>query len=70
MQIVLAAAATPVPRDASEVSSCPEPLKKPLIPAADVARIRTWRKYGMTVAQVAEMYGVAPDEVERILRRT
>jgi hypothetical protein len=60
----------PISLDASEAPSRLEPPKKPLIPATDVARIRTWRKYGMTVAQVVEMYGVAPDEVERILRPT
>jgi hypothetical protein len=26
-------------------------------------------KYGMTVAQVAEVYGVAVSEIERILRK-
>ena len=32
-------------------------------------RIRTLIKYGMTVAQVAEVYGAAVSEVERILRK-
>jgi hypothetical protein len=45
-----------------------EPTKKPVIPAAHAARIRAWMKYGMTAAQVAEMYGVAAGEVERVLR--
>lgn len=34
-----------------------------------VARIRTWLKYGMTVTQVAEVFGVAVDEIERAMRR-
>ena len=32
------------------------------------ARIRTLVKYGMTVAQVAELYGAAVGEIERISR--
>jgi hypothetical protein len=31
-------------------------------------RIRTLVKYGMTVAQVAQVYGVATGEIARILR--
>jgi hypothetical protein len=38
------------------------------IPKSHFARIRVWRRYGMTDQQVAEMYGVAVDEIERILR--
>ena len=45
-----------------------KPSTKPVIPAAHIARIRACLKYGMTRAQVAEMYGVAVDEVARILR--
>jgi len=42
----------------------------PEIPRSQFARVRTWVKYGMTAPQVAEVYGVAVDEVERILRKT
>jgi hypothetical protein len=38
------------------------------IPRSQFARIRAWRRYGMTAQQVAEVYGVAVDEIERILR--
>lgn len=38
------------------------------IPRSQFARIRTLVKYGMTVAQVAEVYGFAAGDVERILR--
>jgi len=41
----------------------------PEIPSAQFARIRAWAKYGMTAAQVAGIYGVAIDVIERILRR-
>ena len=40
----------------------------PKIPASQFARIRTWVKYGMTPAQVAEVYGVSVGDVERIVR--
>jgi hypothetical protein len=39
------------------------------IPTSQVARIRTWVKYGMTVPQVAQLYGVAVGEIEPILRK-
>jgi len=47
----------------------PEPQTTPAIPASDFARIRTWVKYGMTVPQVAKVYGVAAGDIERILRQ-
>jgi uncharacterized protein (DUF433 family) len=33
-----------------------------------VARIRTWLRYGMTIAEVAAVYGVEADEIAHILR--
>jgi len=39
------------------------------IPRSQFARIRTWVKYGMTLAQVAEVYGVPVGEIENILRK-
>jgi len=50
----------------------PESLVAPAPPAREIppsqfARIRTLAKYGMTVAQVAQVYGVAVGEIERIL---
>jgi hypothetical protein len=46
---------------ASPVTSAAPGLRAP--------RIRTWLKYGMTVAQVAAVYGVAVDDIERALQR-
>jgi hypothetical protein len=37
------------------------------IPKSEFARIRTWLKYGMTVRQVADLYGVSADQLERAL---
>jgi hypothetical protein len=39
------------------------------IPRSQFARIRALAKYGMTVAQVAEVYGAAVGEIERIIRK-
>ena len=41
----------------------------PEVPRSQFDRVRTWVKYGMTARQVAEVYGVAVDEVERIIRK-
>ena len=41
----------------------------PEIPRSEFARIRTWVKYGMTVPQVAKLYGADVDEVRRILQK-
>ena len=38
------------------------------IPASQHGRVRTLRSYGMTREQVAELYGVTVDEIERISR--
>ena len=42
----------------------------PKIARSQYVRIRTWARYGMTTHQVAELYGVAVGEIERILRMT
>jgi hypothetical protein len=39
------------------------------IPASQFGRIRALASYGMTRAQVAELYGVGVDEIERIVRQ-
>ena len=39
------------------------------IPVSQFGRVRTLTSYGMTRAQVAELYGVTVDEIDRILRR-
>jgi hypothetical protein len=39
------------------------------IPASQFGRVRALASYGMTSAQVAELYGVGVDEIERIISR-
>jgi hypothetical protein len=53
---------------AAQVSTEP-PITPIQIPSSQFARIRAWVKYGMTAAQVAGIYGVAVDAIERILRQ-
>jgi hypothetical protein len=67
-RVLAIATARPVPQDEPEVPISAKPSVTPVIPAAQFARIRAWMKYGMTAAQVAEVYGVAASEIEHILR--
>jgi hypothetical protein len=53
-----------VPKPATPIAAEPP---APSVPAAQVERIRTWVKYGMTVRQVAEHYGAEIDEIRRII---
>lgn len=46
----------------------PKPCQK--IPASHLARIRTWLKYGMTIPQLAKVYGVTSSDIERMLRKS
>lgn len=63
--------AAPVGDDERETPLDPEPPKTTrAIPPAQFARIRTWMKYGMTTAQVAQVYGVPVGAIERILGKT
>ncbi|HEY3909008.1 MAG TPA: hypothetical protein VGM07_03865 [Stellaceae bacterium] len=45
-----------------------KPAAPSSIPPAHFARIRTWVKYGMTIPQVAAIYGVEVGQIARILR--
>jgi len=64
---VLPAAPAPKQREAIDAPGHPEPVLAKTIPAADAARIRTWMRYGMTIAQVAAVYGVDASELARLL---
>ena len=47
----------------------PEPQATREVPRSQFLRIRSRVNYGMTVAQVAEVYEAAVDDIERILRK-
>jgi hypothetical protein len=61
--------AAPILSDEPETSiiAAPPPSE---IPRTQFARIRAWVKYGLTVAQVAQVCGVSVAEIERLLRHT
>jgi hypothetical protein len=61
--------AVPIRHEALEVPVATEPQTMREIPRSQFVRIRTLVKYGMTVAQVAKVYGVAAGEIARILRQ-
>jgi hypothetical protein len=69
-RVLAVAAPAPVPRDEPEAPASVKPPMKPVIPQSQFARIRAWRRYGMTAQQVVEVYGAAVGEIERILRTT
>ena len=62
---------SPAPARNEEVAAPvdPEPRTTRQIPRSHHARIRTWVQYGLTISQVAEVYGVAVSVIERILRQ-
>jgi hypothetical protein len=60
---------TPVRHDQPETPATPAPPARE-IPRSQFARIRALVKYGMTIAQVAQVYSAAVGEIERILRHT
>jgi len=39
----------------------------PSVPPSDLTQIKTWLKYGMTIAQVAQVYNLAIRDLERLL---
>jgi hypothetical protein len=65
---VLAISPTTPANIASAAPAGPAQRVAPKIPNSQFARIRAWVGYGMTARQVAEVYGVAIGEIERILR--
>lgn len=58
----------PARRDEPQSPAALAPLVRE-IPRSQFARIRALAKYGMTVAQLAQLYRVAVGEIKRILRR-
>jgi len=62
-KVVAPAELKPIPRPASIRRETRE------IPAFQFGRVRALANYGMRRAQVAELYGVTVDEVERVIRQ-
>jgi hypothetical protein len=65
---VLSASPLSISLENAEPAIRPEPPIRSSITQSQVARIRTWLKYGMTVRQVAELTGVDANEIECVLQ--
>jgi hypothetical protein len=68
-RILAISPAAPIRGSAVETPVSPKQPTMPEIPVSQFAHIRTWVKYGMTVSQVAQVYKVTVEEIERILRK-
>jgi hypothetical protein len=61
--------AAPVKPKEDKAPVRPDPRTQREIPRSQFARIRALVRYGMTAAQVAEVFGVTAGDIERILRQ-
>jgi hypothetical protein len=61
---------TPAPQEMAPVPAGRVQRTTRAIPRSQHARIRTWVEYGMTASEVAEVYGTAVREIERILGKS
>jgi hypothetical protein len=59
----------PIRQETVNAPATLEPVPAPEISAKKLARLRTLVKYGMTVSQVAEVYGVPVQKIEELLQR-
>jgi hypothetical protein len=65
---ILKTTSSPANRPPVEAVANPEPSPPAApVPPPHVARIRSWLKYGMTIARVAEAYRVPITEIKRLL---
>ena len=67
-RVLPALSTAPIRQETVNASATLEPVPMPEISAKRLARLRTLVKYGMTVSQVAEVYGVPVETIERLLR--
>jgi hypothetical protein len=59
----------PIRQKTADAPVSPEQPSAPEIPVKQRARVRTLVKYGMSVAQLADLYRVPVATIERILRK-
>jgi hypothetical protein len=60
----------PIRQQTADAPAISAPTTAPDIPATKASRLRTLVKYGMTVSQVADLYRVPVETIERILQKT
>jgi len=69
-RVLQALSPRPFRQETVDATAAPKHLATPVeIPAKKSARIRTLVRYGMTVAQVAGIYGVPVETIARMLRK-
>jgi hypothetical protein len=59
----------PIRQETVDAPATPEQPTVPEIPAKKAARVRTLVNYGMTVSQVADVFGMPVETIERILQK-
>jgi hypothetical protein len=62
-------ATAPIRQQTLDPPATSEPAMAPDIPAKKFAQLRSRVEYGMTVSQVADVYRVPVDTIERILQK-
>ena len=65
--VLRAAVPAPVPPDECKSLIEPEQRITPELTSSQFSRIRAWVRYGMSAAQVAAVYGIGVEIIERIL---
>jgi hypothetical protein len=70
LRVLRALSTAPVRHEAPAAPVNPEQRGASEIPKSQFGRIRAWVNYGMTAAQVAAVYGVGVDVIERILSQS
>jgi hypothetical protein len=59
----------PIRHETVEAPVSPERPSAPEIPVKERSRVRTLVKYGMSISQVADLYRVPVETIERVLRK-
>ncbi len=75
-RVFMIAPVRPMNASKAETPTEPKPVQRKAairreareIPASQIGRVRTLTNYGMTRAEVAALYGVTVDEIERVTR--
>jgi hypothetical protein len=62
------AALAPVKLEVTSAAEKPKPESYHAMPKSQIGRLRTWLKYGMTLRQAADAWGVSVSELKHAIR--
>ena len=62
-------ASAPIRQEVADMSMSPESPTTPEIPIKKPAYLRTLVKYGMSISQVADLFGVPVETIRAVLRK-